>query len=126
MKRILTVFALACVPLLSHSSGAAAQCYESCAALVAPDGTKGWGCIPNEDAATKCTARATRCSFSACYEAMLTDPSGRVLAVADICSGNVTMRPLSFTSKPRSAAKLRPQRGTTLTAARKATAPSAE
>jgi hypothetical protein len=57
---------------------------------------------------------------------MVTDPSGRVLAVANICSGNVTVHSHAHASKPRSAAKLRSRGTGTVAVARKPVAPNVE
>jgi hypothetical protein len=60
-----------------------------------------------------------------CETALLSDPAGQTVGLASLCGDNVTVRSLAHTSKPRSAAKLRAQRGATLAAARKVRAPGA-
>lgn len=125
MKRSLAVlaFALACV--LIHPAPAGAQCNERCVKFTSPLGS-GYGCIVDDGSGAACIARSTICYTKLCWNAMVTDPSGRTLAVADICGDNVTVRSLASTPKPRSAVKLRAQRGTaTVAVAGKARAPSA-
>jgi hypothetical protein len=125
MKRSLAVlaFALACV--LMRPAPASAQCNERCVKFSSPLGS-GYGCIVDNDSGAACIARSTVCYTKLCWNAMVTDPSGRTLAVADICGDNVTVRSLASTSKPRSAEKLRAQRGTgTVAAAGKAREPTA-
>jgi hypothetical protein len=101
MRRILAIFALALATVLVHPPAAGAQCNERCIKLVAPEGggTVGYGCVVDNDSGAACIARSTVCYTKLCWNAMLTDPSGRMLAVADICGDNVTVRSLARTSR---------------------------
>lgn len=102
MRRILAILALALAPVLVHPQAASAQCNERCIKLVAPEGgTAGYGCIVDNDSGAACIARSTICYTKLCWNAMMTDPSGRVLAVADICGANVTVRSLARSSAQR-------------------------
>ena len=102
-----------------------AQCNTYCAVLSSPLGTT-FTCYYAPDSNANCTSLSRGCRIQMCETALLTNPVGQTTGLASLCGGNVTMRPLAHTSKPRSAAKLRAQRGTaTLAVARKARAPSA-
>ena len=126
MKRSLAVLALAVACLLVHPPHVSAQCNEQCVTFASPLGS-GYGCVVNNDSGAACIARSTVCYTKLCWNAMVTDPSGRTFAVADICGDNVTVRSLASTSKPRSTEKLRAQRGTgTVAVAGKVRAPSAD
>jgi len=97
MRRFLPMFAVALATVLVHPPAARAQCNEACVTVISPTGP-GWGCVIDNSSGAACYARATKCYIKLCWNAMLTDPSGRTLAVADICSGNVTVRSLVRTS----------------------------
>jgi hypothetical protein len=119
------MLAVALATVLLHPPAARAQCNEACIQFISPSGP-GWGCVVDNSSGAACYARSTKCYIKLCMNAMVTDPSGRTLAMADICGGNVAVRSLARASKPRSAAKLRQQRGTaTIAVAPKARAPSA-
>jgi hypothetical protein len=93
MRRILAIFALALATVLVHPPAAGAQCNERCVKLIAPEGgTAGYGCVVDNDSGAACIARSTICYTKLCWNAMVTDPSGRTLAVADICGDNVSVR----------------------------------
>jgi hypothetical protein len=94
MRRILAVLSVAFAFVVVHPPRAAAQCNEACVSLTAPDGTRGFGCVVDNDANAACWARSTRCTVKPCSNALLTDPAGRVLATADICNGQVTVHPV--------------------------------
>ena len=107
MKRILAVLALAFAPALVHPRPAAAQCNEECVAFVTPDGRRGFGCVVDNDSGKACYARSTGCTTKLCYNAMVADPSGAVLAVADVCNDKVTVRSMTRTPAARRAARPR-------------------
>lgn len=97
MKRSLAVFAFALACVLMHPPRAGAQCNEQCVKFVSSQGS-GYGCIVNNDSGAACIARSTNCYMKLCWNAMVTDPSGRMLAVAGICGDNVTVRSLARSS----------------------------
>ena len=106
MKRMLAVMALALVPVLAQPPRLQGQCNEACVRIEMPEG-KGYGCIAMNDTGTACIARSGGCYVKLCYNAMVTDPSGRALAVADVCNGRVTLRPLDRTAASRRTARPR-------------------
>jgi hypothetical protein len=113
MRRFLAVLALALATVLMHPPAARAQCNEACVTFVTTTGQVGHGCVVENDSGAACYARSTTCYTKLCSNAMVTDPSGRTLAVAEICSGNVTVHSRAHASKPRSAAKLQSRRALT-------------
>ena len=131
MRRFLPMLAIALATVSVHPPAAQAQCNEACVQVVSTTGAPGWGCVVDNDSGAACYARSTRCYIKLCWNAMVTDPSGRVLAVADICGDNVTVRSLAHSpvqriAKPRSTAKLRALHGTaTVAVVGKTTVPSA-
>lgn len=125
MRRFLAVPALVLAAVLAHAPAARAQCNEACVTFVTTTGSVGHGCVVENDSGAACYARSTRCYVKLCSNAMVTDPSGRTLAMADICGGNVTVHSYAHASKPRSAAKPRSLGTGTVALARKHTAPSA-
>lgn len=106
MKRMLAVLALALVPILAEAPRLHGQCNEACVRIEMPEG-RGYGCIAMNDSGTACIARSTGCYTKLCYNAMVTDPSGRALAVADVCNGRVTLRSLDRATASRRAARPR-------------------
>lgn len=121
MRRILATFALALATVLVHPPAAAAQCNERCIKLVAPEGgTAGYGCVIDNDSGAACIARSTICYTKLCWNAMVTDPSGRMLAVADICGDNVTVRSLARTSRQEGRKKPQQRDGRAVVAASRA------
>ncbi len=121
MKRMLAMFALALAAVLVHPPAARAQCNEACVFFYTPGGASGHGCVVDNDSGAACYARSTRCYTKLCWNAMVTDPSGQVLAVADVCNGQVTVRPAARDRAQRRAARFHPARGTA-TASRARTA----
>lgn len=112
MKRTIAALVLAVACVLVHAPRVDAQCTERCIKFVTPEGS-GYGCIVDNDSGMICIARSTSCYSKLCSNAMVTDPSGRTLAVAEICSGNVIVHSRAHVSKPRSAAKLQSRRALT-------------
>jgi hypothetical protein len=106
MKRMLAVMALALVPVLAQPPRLQGQCNEACVRIEMPEG-RGYGCIAMNDTGTACIARSTGCTVKLCYNAMVTDPSGQMLAVADVCQDEVTVRPVRRGPASRSAARPR-------------------
>ncbi|SOD03336.1 hypothetical protein SAMN05216486_11031 [bacterium JGI 053] len=124
MRRFLALLALALAAVLAHPPAARAQCNEACVTFVTTTGSVGHGCVVDNDSGAACYARSTKCYTRPCSNAMVTDPSGRMLAVADICNGNVTVHSHAHASKPRSAAKLGSRGTGTVAVARKPMAPN--
>jgi hypothetical protein len=119
MKRMLALFALALAAVVAHPVAARAQCNEACVFFFTPDGASGYGCVVDNDSGAACYARSTRCYTKLCSNALVTDPSGHILAVADICNGQVTLRPAARERAQRRTARFHPARGTaTATASR--------
>jgi hypothetical protein len=121
MKRMLALFALALAAVLAHPPAARAQCNEACVFFYTPGGAPGHGCVVDNDSGAACYARSTKCYVKQCSNALVTDPSGHILAVADICNGQVTIRPAARDRAQRRATWSRPAPGTT-TASRARTA----
>jgi hypothetical protein len=118
MKRMLAMFALALAAVLAHPPAARAQCNEACVFFYTPGGAPGHGCVVDNDSGAACYARSTRCYVKQCSNALVTDPSGHILAVADICKDEVTVRPVRRGPASRSAARPRaPMRSTTVASA---------
>ena len=92
MKRMLAILALALVPVLAQPPRLQGQCNEACVRIEMPEG-KGYGCIAMNDTGTACIARSGGCTVKLCWNAIVTDPSGQMLAVADVCKDKVTVRP---------------------------------
>lgn len=100
MRRILAVLTLAVAGVLMHPPRVAAQCNEACVAVTTPQGHKGFGCIVENDSNAACIARSTVCYSKLCYNALITGPGGTVLAAADICGDEVTLRPVARERAP--------------------------
>jgi hypothetical protein len=106
MRRFLALLALGFTIALVPSA-ARAQCNEACVQVFTPEGAPGWGCVVDNDSGAACYARSTRCYVKLCWNAMVTDPSGQMLAVADVCKDEVTVRPVRRGPASRSAVRPR-------------------
>lgn len=104
MRRFLPLLAVALATVILQPRAARAQCNEACVTVISPTGP-GWGCVVDNSAGAACYARSTRCYIKLCWNAMATDPSGRTLAIADICGDNVTVRSLARSSRQESRKK---------------------
>mgnify|MGYP003576517111 CR=1 FL=1 len=100
MKRILAVLVVAVTGVLTAPPHVAAQCNEACVEVRTVQGYRGYGCVQANDTGEACIARSTTCFTKLCYNTMITGPSGGVLAMADICGDEVTLRPITREQAP--------------------------
>jgi hypothetical protein len=99
MKRVLVLVVLALVAVVAHPQSLRAQCNEACVKIDYPD-AKGYGCVVQNDSGAACYARSFGCHVKLCSNAMVTDATGRMLAIADICGDEVTLRPVEHERTP--------------------------
>lgn len=124
MKTIIGVLTAA-VMVVGTACPVRAQCDASCSVLTIADGTRVFTCYQSPESHMSCTSTLRSCTVRMCETALLTDPTGQTVGMASLCGGNVTVRSIAHTPKPRSVAKLRTQRdAATVVVARKAKAPS--
>ena len=92
MRRILALVALVVGCVALRPVDTRAQCNEACIPIVAPNGARGFGCVVDNDSNAACIARSTICWTRLCSNALITAPTGQMIAMADICGDKVTLR----------------------------------